>query len=257
MKPLLTFVSLLAALLFSCELSAQGSAGTGGNIEPRFLVDIPTAGMLGKSTFALDFDFYQEGGVLIGISVGLIDRLSLGVSYGGSKLIGGDSPVMNDVPGVNVKIRILEESTVLPAIAIGFDSQGKDGYIKELDRYRIKSPGFYAAGSKNYQLLGYFSIHGGVNYSLERADDDKDVNIFAGVEKTIGSALSLVLEYNLASNDSDGNALGKGRGYLSAGIRWAVGGGLTLGVNLKDIIKNADDVTVGNRTVKIEYAAFF
>ena len=113
--------------------------------------------MLDKGTFALDVDFYQEGGVLFGISAGIFERLSFGISYGGSRLIGAQSPVMNEIPGINLRIRIVEENMVFPAIVIGFDSQGKDGYIKEQDRYRIKSPGFYAVASKNYLLLGYFS----------------------------------------------------------------------------------------------------
>jgi len=252
--------SLLLALVLSVfghQVLAQGSGGTAGGQEPRFLVDIPTAGMLGKGTFAMDVDFYQEGGVLFGISAGIFERLSFGISFGGSRLIGAQSPIMNDIPGINLRIRVVEESLVLPAIAIGFDSQGKDGYIKEQDRYLIKSPGFYAVASKNYLLLGYFSIHGGVNYSLERGDDDRDVNIFAGVEKTIGPILSLVAEYNLGLNDNSGKAIGKGRGYVNAGLKVSIGNGLTLGVNMKDIIKNGRDITVANRTVRIEYARAF
>jgi len=60
--------------------------------------DVPTAGMLPKGTVNLDVDFYQEGGVLLGVSFGIFNRLSLGLSYGGSNLIGGDKPVMNEVP---------------------------------------------------------------------------------------------------------------------------------------------------------------
>ena len=247
-------VAVLGLGVFS-RVNAQGSAGTEGNLEPRFLVDVPTAGMLAKGNLALDMDFYQEGGVLLGLSVGILDRLSFGLSYGGTHLIGSDDPVMNPVPGANIKIRIVEESVTFPAIVLGFDSQGRDGYLKDLSRYIIKSPGFYAAASKNYSMLGFFSLHGGINYSLERADGDRDFNVFAGVEKTLGSVISLVLEYNLASNDSNGEAIGKGRGYLNGGLKWTVGNGLTLGVCLKDLARNSkNDLTVANRTVKIEYA---
>lgn len=237
--------------------AAQGAAGSGGGLEPRFLVDVPTAGMLDKGTFALDVDFYQEGGVLFGLSAGLFERLSFGISYGGMRLIGSQSPVMNDIPGVNLRIRIIEENMVFPAIVLGFDSQGKDGYLKEQDRYRIKSPGFFAVASKNYLLLGYFSLHGGVNYSLEGADGDRDINLFIGAEKTIGPILSLVAEYNFGLNDNSGGARGKGRGYVNAGLKVSLGNGLTLGVNLKDIIKNGRDLSVANRTVRLEYARAF
>jgi hypothetical protein len=248
----LRYASCFVALSTSICL-AQGSAGTNGKLEPRSLVDVPTAGILPKGTFSLDVDFYQEGGVLMGVSLGIFDRLSLGVSYGGSKLIGGETPVMNEIPGMHLKIRALEESFVLPAIALGFDSQGKDGYLKDRNRYKIKSPGFYAVASKNYTFIGFLSLHGGINYSLEQSDGDEDINVFVGLEKTLGPVASLVLEYNLASNDSNAKAVGKGRGYLNAGLHWSIGGGLTLGVSLKDLAKNGGDVSVGNRTVQIEY----
>lgn len=253
--------ALVVVLLSGSLLSAgraQGSAGSEGTLEPRYLVDIPTAGMLPKSSFALDMDFYQEGGVLLGLSAGILDRLGFGISYGGTNLIGSGEPEMNAVPGVNLKIRIIEENVVLPAMVLGFDSQGRDGYIKSLSRYTIKSPGFYVAASKNYGLLGFFSLHGGVNYSLERADDDRDINVFAGVEKSVGSVISLVLEYNLGANDSNGRALGKGRGYVNAGLKCSIGGGLTLGVCLKDLVKNSsNDISVANRVVKMEYVKMF
>jgi len=53
---------------------------------------------------------------------------------------------------MHVKIRLLEESYILPALALGFDSQGKDGYLKDLDRYKIKSPGFYAVARQELHL---------------------------------------------------------------------------------------------------------
>ena len=249
-------VCVLSISMISVPLQrgiAQGSAGTSGGKEPRYLVDVPTAGMLAQGTVGLDIDFFQEGGLLVGITVGIFNRLSLGVSYGGSKFIGAEKATMNSVPGANVKLRLIEENTALPAVALGFDSQGREGYIKELDRYNIKSPGLYAVGSKNYSLAGFISVHGGVNYSFERGDNDRDVNFFLGLEKTVGPAVSLVAEYNRGSNDSNGIASTRGRGYLNMGIRWSIGGGLTLGVDLKDLVKNRENVSVGNRTVRIEY----
>jgi hypothetical protein len=248
-----TLVAVIVVALFIEPASGQGSAGSASSLEPRYLIDIPTAGILHANDLALDLDFYQQGGVLVAVSIGLLNRLNLGVSYGGSKLLGSEEPEMNQVPGISLKVRAIEENVVLPAIVIGFDSQGKDGYIKSLSRYTVKSPGFFIVGSKNYSMLGFFSIHGGVNYSLERADGDKDFNIFAGVEKTVGSVVSILAEYNLAANDSNGKAIGKGHGYLNTGLKWSMGNGLTLGVNLKDLVKNANQVNVGNRTIRIEY----
>jgi hypothetical protein len=254
MKVVLTGILLFCA---GVAANAQGSAGSSAKLEPRYLIDIPIAGMVDRGSFAVDIDFYQSGGVLAGFTVGVLDRLSLGLSYGGSKLIGGEPPVMNDLPGVNVKFRLLEEGFLFPALALGFDSQGKDGYIKSLNRYAIKSPGFYAVISKNYATLGFLSLHCGVNYSLERADGDRDPNVFAGIEKTIGPVVSLMAEYNLGLNDNDGNAIGRGKGYLNAALKISLGGGVTLGVNFKDLARNAEDVDVANRTVRIEFSRPF
>jgi hypothetical protein len=232
---------------------AQGSAGSDSKIEPRFLIDLPTAGMLPHGNLALDVDFYESNGLLARVSIGPFDRLLFGVSYGGTNIVGSDHPVWNNVPGFAVKVRLLDESVFIPAIAFGFDSQGKGPYIDQLSRYTIKSLGLYAVGSKNYQAMGYLSFHGGINYSLERADGDKDPNVFFGIDKTLGPIISIVGEYNLGVNDSDRGSLGKGRGYLNAGVRASMGSGVTLSFNLKDIFQNQQQVTIGNRTVNLEF----
>ena len=248
---------LTGLLLFlwasSGHLCAQGSAGSAGKLEPRTLVDFPTAGMIPRGNIALDADFYGGGGLDLACAVGILDRLSAGLSYGGSGLIGAGSPVMNPAPGLSIKLRLVEESVYVPALALGFDSQGHDGYDGELNRYKIKSPGLYAVLSKNYALLGFFSIHGGANYSFERSDGNRNVNLFGGIEKTAGPFLSLILEYNLASNDIGDESLGKGKGYLNAALRCSLGGGLTLGVCFKDIAGNGANITVASRTFHIEY----
>ncbi len=251
MKTLCLLCALLAVVVFPAH--GQGSAGMDAAAEPRYLVDIPTAGMMDKGNLAVDLEFYQQGGILGGLTIGVLERLTIGLSYGGSHLIGSDEPVMNNVPGVLVKVRLIEENEDLPAIVLGFDSQGRDGFIDSLDRYAIKSPGFFAASSRNYELLGSLGFHAGINYSLERDDGDEDLNVFVGVEKSIGSVISIVTEYNLGLNDSEGKAIGRGRGYLNLGFRWALGSGLTLGFNIKDMLKNAENDNSGNRTVRLEY----
>ena len=250
-------ISCTLLFLFSAQFSfAQGSAGSDGKVEPRYLVDIPTAGLLARGNFGLDLDFFQQGGVLVGLTAGALDRLNFGISYGGAAIIGGDSPIWNKLPGVNIKFRVFDESDFIPALAIGFDSQGKETYLNALDRYTIKSPGFFVAGSKNYAILGFLSIHGGLNYSLENADGDKDMNAFLGVEKTLGPDISIMLEHDFGFNDSNHEALGKGRGYLNFAVRWSIGSGFTLGLNLKDIIKNQDEITIAKRTIRLEYVRF-
>lgn len=226
-------------------------------MEPTMLIDKPTAGMLKRGGYLGGINMYQSGGVLFHVAVGVWDRFMFGISYGGTSIIGEQRTRMNPLPGVNVKIRIIDESVELPAIAFGFDSQGRDTYVDSLDRYSIKSPGFFAAASKNYSFMGNLSFHGGVNLSLERDDGDKDLNLYAGIEKSAGKDVSLMLEYDFAANDNHGNAIGRGRGYLDFGLRWSIGSGLVLGFNLKDILQNQRGITFANRTVQLDYVGVF
>lgn len=252
-------VLVLFVLLTSGSLSSQtrGTAGDAGTLEPTMIVDKPTAGMLRRGDYSITTDFYQRGGVLVGIAVGLFDRFSFGISYGGTDIIGHDKIEMNPLPGVRAKVRLVQETAMTPAIAIGFDSQGKEPYVDGLNRYTIKSPGFYAVGSKNYSLLGNLSLHGGINYSLENKDGDKDVNIFVGGEKSLGDILSLLAEYDFGVNDNNTNALGKGRGYFNLGFRLSAGEGLMIEFDLKNVTQNQQNIKIANRVLKIEYIGSF
>lgn len=252
------FVVLFLLICNPPSLYPQGSAGTAANIEPRYIIDMPTAGILPRGSFAIDMDFFQDGGLMMRINAGILPNLSFGISYGANHVVGSDRIDPNPLPGINIRVRILDETTVTPAILLGFDSQGKESYIDHLERYTIKSPGFFAALSKNYNILGHLSIHGGVNYSLENNDGNRGLNLYTGLEKSLGTNMSFLLEYNLGLNDARARAVGRGRGYFSTGMRWSFGRGLTLGFDLKDLFKNQRDrVSIGNRTVYIEYVTFF
>lgn len=258
MKPhaslLITILSLASVVPSSF---GQSTVGEGASAEPTMLIDKPTAGMLHRGGYSIQTLFYQQGGMLLGVSVGLIDRFSFGISYGGTGLIGSGKINMNPSPGVNVKLRIFEESLLIPAIVLGYDSQGREAYIDSLSRYSIKSPGFFAVASKNYSIIGNLSVHGGINLTRERGDGDRDANLFAGVEKSLGKDISLLAEYDFALNDNNEDALGQRKGYLNLGLRWAWGKGLVVGVDLKNITKNVKDVHVGNRVVQIDYTGKF
>ena len=249
MKKLLLTWSLL---IVQCSLMAQNSAGDAANIEPRYIIDTPTAGLLKRGGFAMDVDFFQQGGMMVALTAGALDRLNFGISYGGTGIIGHDNITMQKLPGVNVKFRLFDETMAMPAIALGFDSQGKETYIDSVQRFTIKSRGFYASASKNYAFMGNLSIHGGTNYSLENKDGNSNLDFFVGAEKSLGPDISLLSEYDFGLNDNIG-VVGKGRGYLNAGLRWSWGNGFTLGCDLKNLVRNQNNVSIGNRTIEVEY----
>jgi len=245
------FVSLITFQF----LSAQGVAGTNAKYELRSLIDMPTAGMLDKGFVGASVDLLPFGVLITKIEIGVFSNFSFGISYGASNLIGTGDPKGYDLPGVNVKFRILNERLRFPAITLGFDSQGKGLYFKNLNRYEIKSPGFYLVTSKNFDLLGYLSFHGMVNYSVEGDDGDKDINLQIGAEKTLGPQVSLIAEYDLGINDNTGSAIGKGKGYLNFGLRWSVGSGFNVGLDLRNVLnnKNLEGTHPVDRAIYIEY----
>lgn len=229
---------LLLSIMFVVPVLAQGTAGESAKYEYRFLVDMPTAGILEKGNVGIVADVLPLGVLITRLEVGVFDNISFGISYGGSNIIGTGSPDWYKLPAINIRARILNETIVIPALTLGFDSQGKGQYFDEPGRYAIKSPGFFAAASKNFELLGYLSFHATANYSLENADGDGFMNLLGGVEKTLGSNFSILAEYDFGFNDNSSEFFGKGAGYLNAAIKWSVGNGFTIGLELRDILQN-------------------
>jgi hypothetical protein len=247
-------ITSLVIFFITTVVFAQGSGGTNAKYEERSLIDMPTAGVMTKGYSAVSMDVMPDGVVMSKIEVGIYDGFSFGISYGGSNIIGSGEVDWYKLPGINVRARVMDETVLLPALTLGFDSQGKGDYYSDLQRYQIKSPGFFAAGSKNFDFLGYFSVHGVINYSFEREDGDKNLNLGFGFEKTVGGKVSIVGEYDFAFNDHVGSALGKGNGYLNLGARWSVGDGLTLGLNLRDLLNNKRfDSNHADRGIFVEY----
>lgn len=236
MRTLLLIITTF--LLIVIPVHSQGSAGEAAKYEYRFLIDMPTAGILDKGNVGITNDILPFGVLITRLEVGVFDNISFGISYGGSNIIGTGSPKWYKWPGVNFRARIINETTVLPAITLGFDSQGKGQYFSEPGRYAIKSPGFFIAGSKNFELMGYLSFHGLVNYSLEHNDGDGFVNLIGGVEKTLGPNFSILGEYDFGFNDNSSEFFGKGTGYLNVAVKWSVGNGFTIGLELRDILQN-------------------
>ena len=249
-----TFILFIAAsLLFSNFSFSQGTAGESAKYEYMYLVDVPTAGVLEKGFVSVNTDVMRDG-VMIGyLDVGVFENLSFGISYGGGNVIGSGKIDWYKWPGVNIRIRLINETTLIPAFTFGFDSQGKGLYFDDQSRYGIKSPGFFAAASKNFDFIGFLALHATANYSLENKDGDNFVNLMLGVEKTLGSKVSLILEYNFAFNDNKVN-FGDGKGYLNSGIRWSVGNGFTIEFDLRDILKNSKlNPSAAERGLRIEY----
>jgi len=226
-------------------------------LEPIILIDVPTAGILMRGSYQLQLRAYAEGGLLSSIDVGISNRFMIGISYGGTNIIGRGKINWNPQPGVQIRYRLWEEQLMMPALVLGYHSQGYGAYIDSTDRYLVKSMGLFAVASKNFNFLGNLGLHGGINYSFERDDGDKDLNMFAGIDKNLNPELALLAEYNFAINDNDHRAIGNSKGYLNAGLRWTFAGKLEIDFLLRNILRNKNEFEKISREIKITYAEVF
>ena len=249
---------------------------------PLNLVSIPTAGTLPRGSFTLESLIIKNGGIVPRLSVGFTDNFTIGMSYGVQNLIGDTKPSINKTtPEVQIKYRIFDESEKMPALVYGLDTQGRGEFHKQdsilsisgkldstrtLNRYDQKAWGMYIVFSKNWNLMGNLGMHAGISKSLSENDDgDKDLNVFFGFDKELNRSFSLLVEYDAALNDNltedDYGAIkkitfGRGKGYLNAGVRWAISSNLMLEVNFNDINQNTE-AEYTNREIKVMYSESF
>ncbi len=252
---------------------------------PNYLVTIPTAGTMQRGEYEVEILMQSGGGILGRLAVGFSDNFMLGMSYGVQNFIGDAKPSLNRLmPEAQLKIRLMDETITMPAIAFGLDTQGRGAFrsmdhmdpsdstllIERIERYEVKAIGAYIIASKNWEAAGSFGMHLGLSKNFLEADQmDNDINLFFGFDKDIGSSIATFIEYNSALDD-DGYTIeklgvdalqhltfGKGRGYLNMGIRWSVAPGLTIEVDFNDMMLNKEGIEYFNRELKVGYNVFF
>lgn len=228
-------------------------------LEDIAVIDSPTAGVVPHGGYVFYGSVGPQSSFLFAVKVGFFDRVMLGVSFGLQRFIGRGEMSVNDRPGFEARVRVIEEGESRPALALGIDTQGEDSYIEADERYERKSKGIYAVVSKNYRLIDDFSIHAGANYSLEDRDEG-GVDAFAGLDFGIVEGFSLLLEYSPALNDNDTNVATrrtKGKGYLDAGLRVDYGGNLRFKLLFKDLMGNYRPESGVMRSVEVYYIGAF
>ena len=217
-------------------------ANTLYDVLPRWLVDCPTAGTLHRGYYNLGLNIFRDGGGLGFADIGLSSRFMLGVSYGGQGLISDHSVDWFPRIGFSTRFRIVDEMEFFPALTIGYSDQGHGGWSAEFDRYEYKSRGFFGVLSRNFYFYQWSAgWHAGLNYSLEHdIDNDKNLNLFLGIDVAFNYNLGLLVEWDSGLNDNDETTpiSGRGRGYMNTSIKWLFTSNLELELLLKDLFNN-------------------
>jgi len=245
---------------------------------PLELVSIPTAGTLPRGTYTYETILSKGGTVMPRLAIGLTSSLSLGLSWGMNNIIGNEKPEINIHPGFYVKYRAFDESDTRPAFLLGINTQGKGKYTEAdrlvigdtapITRYEQKALGLFISLSKNWDFFGNFGFHLGANKNIwektGNPKDDDQINLFLGFDKEINRSFSLLLEFDAGLNDNAGEyeyepqdlTFGRGKGFVNAGIRWAMAPNILVEVNFNDLRYNSKADYV-NREIKIMYSESF
>ena len=260
----LRIIHCLMALAVTFPVPVSGvSAGTDA---PCRLVDAPTAGILRPRQYLIETQLFDGGGIVQRALVGLNSYVSAGVSYGGSGMIGSQRVIWQPHAGIDLRVRLIEESVKVPALVLGFDTQGDGPYLPGpgLNRFRYKSRGVYLAMSRNYRFFGDFGVHGGANYSLEKDDGDFDPSFWVGFDKDFGDRFDLRAEYDFASNNGDGGRLTVRHGFLNAALVGHLSKRFALEFDLRNLLRSDHRDAIGmvsdpqpSRELRIFYTGTF
>ncbi|MBM2815831.1 MAG: hypothetical protein HW421_2593 [Ignavibacteria bacterium] len=249
---IIIFIIFLPSYLF-----AKGTAGNAANLESRFIVDMPTAGVIPEKSFGFYAQFFNNGGLALELSAAPFESFSMAIAFSGSNIIGSDEPVFQKYPGVHIRYRLLDETISFPAITAGISTQGRGIYSKTHERFATLSPGLFLASSKAFRwALGQLSFHGGIGFSFEAATPDKAPNYWLGLEQSVGNNFSFNLEYNAQLDDNNRLYLSK-RGLLNAAFRLSVAGGLTLELSARDLLIHQTRLRGFTRFIGLEFISRF
>jgi hypothetical protein len=245
-RGLTAFASMLimtAPLSAAAQEEAPPPPEYGTGLQFTNLANMPIAGLLDRGNYEIDMRMYPEGGLYSFVTIGFLRGINIGFSYGAENVIGRGKVDWNPNVEFAFRARLIPESTLLPALAVGYAGQGFGPHLSDpdpmvnLDRYAVKSPGFYLVLSKNYRILTEMGFHFGLNRSRE-TDDDDDLNAFLGVDFSLSPYLYLITEYDAALNDNGDTSVGYGNGYLNFGVKWAASPHLRLEFFFTNLLDN-------------------
>lgn len=213
-----------------------------------YLIDQPDLTVANHGVYNVQLRFGPVGEILAQGGIGLWNRLSVGVSYGASNLIGAGDPEFYHQPGVQIRVLAIEPDMILPQVILGFDNQGYGDYSAE--RYRIMSKGLYLQAGQLFDYPGVmFEPTIGINYCFE---DDGRMDMFAGVKFGMGSTY-LIADYSPNIDDD----LDENKGYLNLGLRFVFYEELFFEFALRDLLDNSLGEDQINRMIKIGYQQAF
>jgi len=240
---------------FNNYLLSQGNAGNKASIESRYIVDMPTAGVVSIGYFSSNIKFFSTNGISSEFSYGVLANLNIGASISGENIIGSGDPTFQSIPGVHIKYRFLNETLTLPAIAVGLNTQGNGVYSNSSNRFQYYSPGLFLSLSKSFLWdVGDIALHGGINYSFENPSDDILVNYYFGIEQSLSDRAAVCIEFNASVFEREKEIIDV-PGLVNLSFRYSIGSGYTMELQFKDLLINYKNSKSFVRFFALEYVS--
>jgi hypothetical protein len=189
-------------------------------------VDQPVPISLAHGEYFTSVRLWGSGGVMARLAVGLFNRLTLGMSYGGDSIIGSARPAFFDRyrPDFQARLAILEEQGHIPNLVLGYETQGYDGCVNK--EYQVREKGGYLCVGKTIDASRTF-CQLGVNYW-------QGTDGFLAVNQLFPGNVEAIVEYDPALNQH----IEHNKGFLNFGLAWTFNEKLRLAAALRDILRN-------------------
>ena len=242
---------LLAAATLGVAVAAAPATASAFDEHLEQLVDVQSAHTLPRAAYSLGMRVVPNGGVLVGLRVGIAPYLHVGLSYGAENVVGSGEPVWNDRVELEVKLRLAEDGQFgpVPGIAVGYDSRGYGRQLAD-GSYEKPSQGLFIAASKTLPFSEYWQAHAGISRTLELGQVRPD--FFIGLSARFSQEFSVLLEYQLAAEaapeDRDSKA-----GYLNGGLRWLFVGQFELDLYFRNLTGPSDTTELSSRSIAFAF----
>ncbi len=230
-----------------------------------FMIDNPTAGMLNSKESLLDFNIYSPNALQVRAYYAPLSRINIGLAYGAENLIGSDTLKFYGAKvGVDLRVRLIEESKKFPALVIGFDNQGR-GVILDNDKFLYPSKGLFFVFGKGYYLFKIVPItfNFGVNYSFDNDSLKFSLNgildnldVFLGYNIYITNKFFATIDYSLGLTTPDWENpdvyKNPWNGFLNLGFNFIISEDFQIRFILKDILSTIEKSGLGDYSLERE-----
>jgi hypothetical protein len=206
-------------------------------------IDQPVPISLAHAEYFVSGRLWGSGGMMMRFGLGLWDRLTLGMSYGGNSVLGAEKPEFFDRyrPDFQARIAILQEQGYAPNLVLGFESQGYDDCIQQ--KYQVREKGGYLCAGKTIDVVRTH-CQLGVNYW-------GGFDGFLALNALLPGSIELMLEYDPALNDPN-EARRPHTGFLNFGVGWTIADKVRMVLGLRDILGYKSETRL-NRILEISY----